>query len=384
MVAYPPAPDPLDSTLYCRFNGFSLGAFVAGAQLPLASTRYPALRRRILEFFEEADIAQRLPAAHAAYVAGFPALMPQLQSALRSRSPPLHEAFGIGAMAVLHASSHALADAALKRRLRERWIPVLERHGVPAAAYHRFVRGVAGDTPTRDAVALFTHAYTLLDDFIKPLGGDAHACFVAMPFRRPYAGWFGRWYRPALRQAGFHAIRAWGGLSDEEYYPFVGALMARCAAVLADLSTLNLNVVNEVGLAHGANRPTFLVMRADARRPPPSNLAKLLILRYDPQVPGWPENDVPRLARYVRHLWRDQQRQVRVVGLVQTSAQTLVRYLELLGHEVPLPLADLAAPALQPPAAPQASKTNPRGTALRPEEPPPKTPRARPGRTSGH
>ena len=45
--------DLLDSPLYCRFNGFALGAFLGGANFEMAAPRYGAMRRRMHEFLVE-------------------------------------------------------------------------------------------------------------------------------------------------------------------------------------------------------------------------------------------------------------------------------------------------------------------------------------------
>ena len=56
--------------------------------------------------------------------------------------------------------------------------------------------------------------------------------------------------------------------------------------------------MNEIGLAHGSNRPVIMVQ--ETRQPdPPSNLADLSILRYDEQHWSGPQDDVARLARFI-------------------------------------------------------------------------------------
>ncbi len=62
------------------------------------------------------------------------ALHPRLLEALRERSVALHELAGIGTMAVLLAAGYTSAGARSRRTLRERWVPVLARHGVAVDA----------------------------------------------------------------------------------------------------------------------------------------------------------------------------------------------------------------------------------------------------------
>ena len=341
-----PSPSLL-SPLYSRFNGFCLGAFMGGAQQPLGASRYRVIRRRIHEFLEEIGVAARLPALHEHFVAAYSPSMLALLAELRRRDAQLHACCGLGAMAALFAGGYTGTTPAIRRGLKARWQPELQRLGLGPQAFDGFARNLARAARTRDATALVTQVYLLLADVLQPLPAEVDTCFVAMPFKQPYAGHFSRWYRPALQRAGFRAIRAWGGLTDEEYYPFIAPLIARCAGVLADLSAHNLNVANEVGLAHGANCPTFLVMGEDDG-PPPSNLADLLVLRYDRHAPGWPQHDVARLSRFVRLHWRAYVASLTHEDLIHATAHRLLQMLLAAGK--PVPDAILALASVQRPA----------------------------------
>ena len=338
-----PGPSPLHS----RFNGFCLGAFVGGGRQALAAPRYGAIRRRVHEFLDEIGIDLRFPARQPTFAARYPSLVGTMMSELRSRDAEMHACFGIGQMAALLAGGYAGTTPPMRAKLRDRWQPELQRLGLGPDAFERFVGRLDETARGRDAVAMISQVYLLLADLLQPLPAEPDTCFVAMPFRQPYAGQFCRWYRPALARAGFRAIRAWGGLTDEEYYPFIAPLIARCAAVLADLSARNLNVANEVGLAHGANCPTFLVIRADAG-PPPSNLADLLILRYDRKLPGWPENDIDRLSEFVDLHWREYVASLTHEALIHDAAHRLLQMLRAAGEQVPDGLWQLAR--VDPPA----------------------------------
>ncbi len=328
------ASPSLYSPLYCRFNGFSLGAFLGGAQQPLGAARYRAIRARVHEFLAEVGINLRLPARHPAFVAAYPALMPRLQAQLLARHADLHACCTLGAMAALFAGAYPGTRVAQRRLLKARYAPELQRLGLGPQAFDNFARALARAARSGDANALITQVYLLLVDLLQPLGAEADSCFVAMPFARPYAGYFSQLYRPALARAGFRAIRAWGGLVDEEYFPFVGALIARCAAVLGELSARNLNVAIEVGLAQGANCPTFLLARMNAG-PPPSNLADLALLRYDPAAPGWPAPDIPRLAKFIRLHWRAYVASLSDEHLIHSAAHELLHRLRAAGQPVP-------------------------------------------------
>jgi len=336
----------LDSPLYCRFNGFALGAFLGGANFEIAAPRYGAMRRRMQEFLLEIGVQAALPPRHAAYRAGYGSLFTTLKAQLHARSPLLHDFMGIGAMAVLYAGNRSQLGRAQRQLLRERWVPALDRHGLTPQVYDRFVRDIGRSAPSRDASVLLSHAFGLVTELLQPLAPESDICFVAMPFGKPFGGYFGSYYRPALARAGFRAIRAWGGISSEEYYSFVGPLLNRCGAVFADLSTLNLNVINEVGLAHGGNRPTFLVMRPQ-RREPPSNIAQLPILEYADTPADWQRQAVPQLARFIRWIWKDYTASLTEERVIVDTALQLIRYLRSASRPVPPALASLAEPGIQ-------------------------------------
>jgi hypothetical protein len=337
----PPSPF---SPLYCRLNGFSLGAFLAGAQLDVARPRYSALRQRMQEFLQEIGADEHLPSSHARYIANYPQIAERVFALVHARSRDLYEFTGIGAMAALHAGGASLVTSALRVTLRKRWTPVFDRHGVPAHVYDTFVRSLRRDARSLDAARLLSHAFALLPELLHPLPAEADTAFVAMPFRPRFIRYFREYYGPALRRAGYRALRCWGGITSEEYYPFIAPLIVRCGAVLAELSTRNPNVLNEIGLAHGCNRPVVMVQ--ELRQPdPPSNLADLSILRYDEQHWSGPQHDVARLARFVT-LHRDAfEASLTRDAVISVTARQLMLYLEAAGRPVPAQLAELIAPA---------------------------------------
>lgn len=206
------------SPLYSRFNGYCMGAFVGSGQQWLAKPRYWAIRTRVHEFFDEIGLDLRLPARHDTFVAAFPALMPAIKAQLHARDATLHLCCGLGEMASLLAGGYVGTTAALRRSLKGKALPELKRLGLGPLAFDRFAQGLARAARQKDANLLMTQVYLLLADLLQPLGAEPDTCFVAMPFAQPYAGYFTRLYRPALERAGFRAIRAWGGLVDEEYY----------------------------------------------------------------------------------------------------------------------------------------------------------------------
>ncbi len=100
------------------------------------------------------------------------------------------------------------------------------------------------------------------------------------------------------------AIRAWGGLSSEEYYLFLLTLISRSGAVLAELTTLNLNVINEVGIAHGIPKVVFLIGRKPLPHVP-SNIAHLPIHMYRTDGADWLPRATAKCAAYIEWMRED-------------------------------------------------------------------------------
>jgi hypothetical protein len=285
-------------SLYSRYNGFTLGAFLASLCFPYSQRRYSAFRQRIEEFLLEIGIAEQLPKTQKAYPRQFDQLLDRILTASKQRSATLHDFAGLGVMAVFQAAHAASMTDTNRRVLHDRWCPVLERHGVQARVYDEWLQELPQGQSQVYAENLLSPASMLLAHTLESLKPEPDTCFVAMPFRRPFTDYFTRFYRPALERAGMCAVRAWGGLSSEEYYMFLLTLIARSGAVMAELSTLNANVINEIGVAHGAIRVVFLIGNKSLRKVP-SNLAHLPIHTYDDRKQDWLPGAIDTCAEYI-------------------------------------------------------------------------------------
>jgi hypothetical protein len=154
---------------------------------------------------------------------------------------------------------------------------MLPRYGVAAARWDEIPSRPRSEP--RDMFDLVSHSLALLVDLIRPLPTEPKTCFVAMPFREPFEHRYRTFYRPLLTDAGYRPIRAWGGFADEDFAPLLVTAILKSGAVLADVTGWNRNVIWEVGIAHGAAKPVFL-LRDDADAEHMSDLARHLTLRY--------------------------------------------------------------------------------------------------------
>ena len=134
-----------------------------------------------------------------------------------------------------------------------------------------------------------TPAMDLLTGTLEPLETDNAMCFVAMPFRRPYAGYFAQFYRPLATAMECRAFRMWGGLSGEAYVELMLTVMRRCRVVIADLSEVNGNVLYEFGVARGLEKRLVPLCQRTFAGALPSNIASDQLLQvYSPREKDWP------------------------------------------------------------------------------------------------
>ena len=298
------ATTPL-SPLHARYDGFTLGAFVAAARYPFAADRYSFLRRRVHEFAQEAGLALRWPSAHAAFLARPDQFLQQATTEARRLSNELADFVTIGAMAVLRAVAAPSLTRAQRDELHARWYPKLLSYGVQESGYDEW-RDSFPKAKGRfvSAEQVLTSASGLLAFALEPLPADLDSCFVAMPFRPRFLRRYSTLYAPALRRAGLRPLRAWGGISSEEHYMTLMTVISRSGGILAEITGLNFNVVHEIGITHGLAKPAYLVTEG-ATKVVPSNLGHLPVIGYDSTEPGWEEAAVRRTASFVRWVRAD-------------------------------------------------------------------------------
>ena len=292
------------SPLYSRYNGFTLGVFLGTSRLPFARRRFRTHRARIEDFLLEAGLDVSLPGTHSTFVEDFDRIQNDILARSKPRADSLRDFIGLGLMAALHGSSGSLVTDAHRAILEDRWVPILDRHGVHPGVYHQWLRRLPRQEGSLVAEDVLTPALALLTAILEPLEREPDTCFVAMPFESPFTEYYGSFYRPALAAAGLRAMRAWGGLSSEEYYRLLLTLIARSGCMLAELTTLNLNVINEVGVGYGAGLPVCLIGNRTLPNVP-SNIADFPILVYSRRGRSWIPKAVEQLARFVRTMRAD-------------------------------------------------------------------------------
>jgi hypothetical protein len=299
-----------------------LGCFLSLIRFKFARRKFRFHRMRIAEFLAEEKLDIALPTSQKAYNAVADTRLQEVLLACRTRSAALHDFTLLGALAPLDAMPRLSEDAQVVEELRPEAIRILERHKLDGARlYQRYLAYVrmwddgakeSGETDPQ-ADTFLTPAMDLLTATLEPLKTDRAMCFVAMPFKQPYATYFERFYRPLAAEMDCRAFRMWGGLSGEAYVELMLTIMRRCRVVIADLSEANKkprkgdsnhssfgNVLYEFAAARGLNKVVIPLCRPSSLYALPSNIASDQMLQvYSPREKDWPELVAMRCGRQV-------------------------------------------------------------------------------------
>jgi hypothetical protein len=130
------------------------------------------------------------------------------------------------------------------------------------------------------------------------------ACFVMQPFAEPFGDYFNLIFKPAIEQAGLHAIRAdaeifgTGKIMDQIWRGIRGA-----SVLVAELTSKNPNVFYELGLAHALEKPVVLI--ASNQEDVPFDLRHIRVILYDQSDPFWGPKLINKLADNIQSALTD-------------------------------------------------------------------------------
>jgi hypothetical protein len=296
----------MPSEVYQRYYGFMLGFITSLLRLDFAKPGYRVHKLRIEEVMSEMGIEWRLPARHAAFRAD-ENLQRDLATQFRGGSSMAKFFdFGVSAFYAPIRRRNQTGRAALRRVADISREFDLDRDLVDFMIRKTWARGLTGNELIAE---LMTRAYGLAGMPVMLAPKQKTSCFVIMPFANPFRGYYSFLYQPALRLAGYEAIRAWEGVTNEWYLRMIFALIHRCGAALADVTAPNdtrvpnLNVIHEIGMNMAAGNVTYLI-----RQPPkavlPSNLSGLQYMTYDPTASDWPDGQTKQVSMALREMDR--------------------------------------------------------------------------------
>jgi hypothetical protein len=286
------------SELYCRFNGFMLGTFLTLSRFQFAEAAYGAHRQRIQEFLHEVEIELALPESHQELDKRFDDIYIELLSEVNLRSPLLFDFAYIGSGTQLMAGVTGHDDETATE-LKSELVPRLERYALGSQLLQAFLERVPSGDERKRVDDLLDPAFVLLQGIISPLEPEPETCFVAMPFKPPFADRFPGLYRPLLEQAGYRSLRAWGGLSAENYAEAMLETIRKSGVMLAELTGVNPNVMYEIGAAHGLGKTVYMLVEKDAEGPIPANIGHDALYTYELSREGAFDEAVLLGASYV-------------------------------------------------------------------------------------
>ena len=286
-------------SLRACYPGCMLGFSLSATMFRVYARKYGVHRQRMAECFQELGANVKLPLRHKEFVAQHDAIMEAVQSELARVSPPCLGWMLFGSTLIEFAVRRAFRspEAAAMRRALALFLDKLQ---VPRELLSRLSRKCRTEKDgTLSLYRLHSAVLATLNEIIGGMKREARTAFVAMPFSVPQmAGYYAGLYVPLLKGLDLKPLRAWGGFGTEDYQDLLYTLIDRCGSMLADISTLNPNVMHEVGYALGKGNK-FVILIAEKGQPVPANLGDLTVLRYPAKGRDWQARAAAEIAATV-------------------------------------------------------------------------------------
>ena len=115
----------------------------------------------------------------------------------------------------------------------------------------------------------------------KPTG----SCFVLMPFKEPFDGYYNSIISPAVTSANLEPLRGDSLFRPTPIMSDIWKMIREAKVLVADLTEKNANVFYELGLAHAIGKPVILL--SETNDDVPYDLQSLRVLNYDKNHPTW-------------------------------------------------------------------------------------------------
>lgn len=116
---------------------------------------------------------------------------------------------------------------------------------------------------------------------------QSETCVALMPFREPFDRYYRDILKPAVASSGFTLLRADEIYGSRSIMADLWSAIVSSAAVIAELTTRNPNVLYELGLAHAIRKPAVLL--AQTVEDIPFDLKHIRTILYDTTQPDWAE-----------------------------------------------------------------------------------------------
>jgi hypothetical protein len=114
---------------------------------------------------------------------------------------------------------------------------------------------------------------------------DPKLCFVLMPFKDPFNGYYEYLIKPAVVEAGLACLRADEIYGTRPIMKDIWNSIWQARIVIADVTEKNPNVNYELGLCHCLGIPTILITKRDDDVP--FDYRHFRYIRYETEQAGW-------------------------------------------------------------------------------------------------
>lgn len=114
---------------------------------------------------------------------------------------------------------------------------------------------------------------------------DPHRCFVLLPLRSPFLGYFEKIIKPVAFEAGLLAVKADDIYGTRAVMKDIWELIWTARVVVAIVTDQNPNVNYELGMCHTLGVPTILV--TERSEDVPFDYRHMRYVRYMPKEAGW-------------------------------------------------------------------------------------------------
>jgi hypothetical protein len=254
-----------------------LGFFLTGAYSELTIGEFPRLLRRMKEFLNEIDTLPILPNNRDQFISGHANLNKELLFIIHSKSERLGKFALLGASAMNYVLQESV-NLDLARQLRKQAVQYLADIQISEDVLDTFLINSNTKGKEIDLNNLHSASLEFAREIIKPTSEDQKVAFVSMPFILEDR--YFDFYLPLLKKLGYIGFRAWGGLANEYYQELMIELIRKSGTVLVDLTGLNVNVIYEMGLAHGMKKSVFPIVD-ETQTQVPANFGDLSIAQYN-------------------------------------------------------------------------------------------------------
>lgn len=162
---------------------------------------------------------------------------------------------------------------------------------------------------------------------------DEQLCFVLMPFREPFNGYYTKIITPAARELGLQALRADNIYGNGVVIREIWDQIWFARVVVADVTDKNPNVNYELGLCHALGVPTILISRR--KEDVPFDYQHRRYILYNTDEVGWDKTLQENLRKTLETVLSGGESDVDLIWPYDTRKASTIAVASLLSTENP-------------------------------------------------